>query len=95
MSEPFKLLEEEYVILVSLQRRWNELTKKYGELHYQKKGIEAEVILTDQALDELDGERFEAVQRLQEKYGSGQVDLATGTFIPDSYVLPVKEEPSL
>lgn len=85
MSEPFKLPEDEYTLLVSLQKKWNELTKRFGELHYQKKGIEAELILTDNALDELDAERFDVVKRLQEKYGIGQVNLATGTFIPDSY----------
>lgn len=84
MSEPFKLEDEEYTLLISLQNRWNELTKRYGELHYQKKGIDAELLLTDDALDQLDGERFEVVKRLQEKYGVGQVNLSTGTFIPDN-----------
>jgi len=84
MAEPKKLTEEEYTLLISLQNRWNELTKRFGELHYQKKGIEAELTLTDEALDDLDNERFEAVKRLQDTYGVGQVNLATGEFIPDA-----------
>lgn len=84
MADVKKLTDEEYSLLVGLQNRWNELTKKFGELHYQKKGIDAEITLTDQSLDELDSERFEVVKRLQDTYGVGQVNLATGEFIPDA-----------
>lgn len=91
MTEPFKLPTEEHEVLVNLQIRWNELTKRYGELHYQRKGVDAELILTDAALDELDNERFEMVNKLQEKYGVGQVNLATGTFIPDVYEMQSQE----
>jgi DNA transposition AAA+ family ATPase len=84
MADAKKLTEEEYTLLISLQNRWNELTKRFGELHYQKKGIDAEITLTDQALDDLDSERFEVVKRLQDTYGVGQVNLATGEFIPDA-----------
>jgi len=84
MAEVVKLPEEEYSLLISLQTRWNELTKRYGELHYQKKTTEAELQMTDVSLDELDSERFELVKRLQDKYGVGQVNLTTGEFIPDA-----------
>jgi len=84
MAEVVKLPEEEYSLLISLQTRWNDLTKRYGELHYQKKTVEAELQMTDTSLDELDSERFELVKRLQDKYGVGQVNLATGEFIPDA-----------
>jgi hypothetical protein len=84
MSEPVKLTDEETSILISLQSKWNELTKKFGELHYQKKSVDAELTLVDQALDDLDSERFEVVKRLQEKYGVGQVNLTTGEFLPDA-----------
>jgi len=84
MADVVKLPEEEYSLLISLQTRWNELTKRYGELHYQKKTVDAELQMTDTSLDELDSERFELVKRLQDKYGVGQVNLATGEFIPDA-----------
>lgn len=84
MADVIKLLQEEHSLLISLQTKWNELTKQYGELHYQKKGIEAELIITDEALDQLDNERFDVVKRLNEKYGVGQVNLSTGEFIPDA-----------
>ena len=82
MTSPFKLPEDEYVQLASLQNRWNELTKRYGELHYQQKSITKEIALIDDALTELDTERFTVVTQMQEKYGVGQVNLVTGEFTP-------------
>lgn len=84
MADNIKLSEEEFNVLVSLQARWNQLTKQFGELHYQKKAIDTEITNTDKLLEALDTERFDAVKRLQTTYGSGQVNLATGEFIPDA-----------
>ena len=84
MAEALKLPDDEFNVLAGLQIRFNELTKRYGELHYQKKGIEAELIIVDEMLDQLDSDRFEIVKKLQEKYGSGQVNLSTQEFIPDA-----------
>ena len=84
MAEPIKLPDEELQLLVSLQAKWNELTKKFGELHFQRKGLEAELQITDEELDLLDQERVDVVKRLQDKYGQGVVNLATGEFIPDA-----------
>jgi DNA transposition AAA+ family ATPase len=83
MAEPINLPEEELQLLVSLQSKWNELTKRFGELHFQRKGLEAELQITDEELDLLDQERVDVVKRLQDKYGQGVVNLATGEFIPD------------
>lgn len=83
MTSPIKLDPEELKPFEELQARWEVLTKQYGELHYQKKGIEAELLLTDAQLDQLDEDRFAVVQRLQQKYGDGQIMLSTGEFWPD------------
>ena len=77
-----KLTDEEREELVQLQASWNELTKKYGELHYQKKLVDSDLVTVDSALDNLDTQRTDAVKRLQDKYGIGQVNLATGDFTP-------------
>jgi DNA transposition AAA+ family ATPase len=84
MVEPIKLPEEELHLLVALQSRWSDLTKKFGELHFQRKGLEAELQITDEELDLLDQERVDTVKRLQDKYGQGVVNLVTGEFIPDA-----------
>jgi CDP-diacylglycerol pyrophosphatase len=77
-----KLTDEEREELVQLQAQWNGLTKKYGELHYQKKLVDADLLTVDSALEDLDAQRTDAVNRLQTKYGIGQVNLQTGDFIP-------------
>lgn len=84
MADPIKLPNEEIELLVSLQNRWNQLTKRFGELHFQSKGIQAELQVTDDELNKLDEERVAAVNRLQTQYGEGVVNLATGEFIPDA-----------
>ena len=84
MSESIKLLEEELQLLVSLQSKWTDLTQRFGELHFQRKGLEAELQVTDEELDLLDQERVDIVKRLQDKYGHGVINLATGEFIPDA-----------
>ena len=77
----FKLPDDEFQQLMDLQSRWSELTKQYGELHYQKKVVESELSSIDVSLEQLDAERFDVITKLQEKYGAGQVNLTTQEFI--------------
>ena len=79
-----KLTDEEHAELVQLQASWNDLTKKYGELHYQKKLVDSDLVTIDAALDKLDTQRRDSVNRLQDKYGVGQVNLSTGEFTPNA-----------
>ena len=81
MTNPFKLPDDELTILVSLQNRWSELTRRYGELHYEMKVIDTNLV-------ELDKERFDVVTQMQEKYGVGEVNLLTGEFIPEPISTP-------
>lgn len=82
MTSVLKLTDEERNELIQLQTTWTELTKKYGELHYQKKLVNSDLITIDAALDDLDVQRTNAVKRLQDTYGVGQVNLSTGEFLP-------------
>jgi hypothetical protein len=84
MSEPFKLPTDEYTLLVGLQQKLTQLIKQLGELHYQKKSVEIALQKIDSSFVQLDSEAADAIKTLQDKYGSGQVNLADGTFIPDS-----------
>ena len=84
MSEHVKVTDEELNILSSIQNQWNQLIRQYGELQFQKHGIDAELKAAYESLDQLDIERFNQIKQLQERYGRGQVDLTTGEFIPDS-----------
>jgi CDP-diacylglycerol pyrophosphatase len=84
MSEPKKLDEQEVQELKEFSARWDLLTKRLGELHYQKKAVDAELMVTEEALDKLDQERYDALNKLQTKYGTGQLNLTAGTFTPDA-----------
>lgn len=82
MTEPIKLTQEENSELVNLQVKFNELVRQLGEIHYRKKALDADLLLTEGALEDLDSERFDVVKRLQDKYGVGHVNLITGEFLP-------------
>jgi hypothetical protein len=71
-------------VLQSLQQTWEVLTKRFGELHYEKKMVESEMQGIDKAFDELEAKRNEVVTRLQTQFATtGTVNLETGEFIPD------------
>lgn len=82
MIDSVKLTKEEHDLLISLQTRFNELTLRYGELHYQMRSVKAELIMIEAAFDELEKERFQSVTKLQNTYGVGSVNLTTGEFTP-------------
>jgi len=87
MSEnaPQKASPEDIAKLRALAENWEALTKRFGELHYQKKLVEIELKQVDAALDDLENERQAVVTTLQQQFGSaGAIDLTTGDFIPDT-----------
>jgi hypothetical protein len=70
--------------LRELQQTWELLTKRYGELHYEKKMVDAEMRRIDEGLDELEANRVDVVTRVQSTFGkSGTVNLQTGEFLAD------------
>ena len=83
MEKVIKLDNEDVQPLLELENRWTELVKRAGELHYQQRSLTAELAMTNAEFDQLDEDRFSVIQRLQEKYGQGQINLATGEFYPD------------
>ena len=83
-----KLQPEEHEKLLGLQQLWNDLTKRYGELHYQQKSIKTQLELIDGELDSLEEERFKVVDEMEKKYGIGQVNLSTGEFLSDAPTQP-------
>ena len=80
-----KASSEDIAALRTLSENWDVLTKRFGELHYQKKLVDNELKHVDSALDELEKERQSVVTSLQQQFGSaGTIDLTTGDFIPDT-----------
>jgi hypothetical protein len=69
--------------LYDINDKWNLLTKKFGELHFQKKLIDAELQLTDQELDGIEQERLSLVKHIEDEMGGpGEVNGTTGEFTP-------------
>jgi chaperonin cofactor prefoldin len=84
MSENQKITPEQLTALKTLQEQWNQYTKAYGELSYQKRLLEAELKNVEDAFDELDAKRLEISNQIQGAFGTtGHVDLTTGEFVPD------------
>lgn len=83
-EEPKKVSEEDLVALRNLQSTWEVLTKRFGELHYEKKMVEIEMTQIDNAFDELETQRSQIVGRLQDGLGKGTVNLQTGEFIEET-----------
>lgn len=76
---PPEKLEE----LKQLQTTFDQLTKHFGELHYQKKIILAEIEAADEAFEKLEAARQKVSQELQSLFGGpGTVNLDTGVFVP-------------
>jgi hypothetical protein len=83
-DEHTKVSPEDLKVLQSLQETWELLTKRFGELHYEKKMVDTEMAAIDKAFDDLESKRSEVVNRLQSTFGkTGTVNLQTGDFLPD------------
>jgi hypothetical protein len=84
MIEKKVVSQHQLTQLNELQNRWNSLTKYNGELRYQQRILEKEIIATDSELDKLDIERMKLNSQLESEFGAtGSVDLITGEFVAD------------
>ena len=81
MSENVTLTEEELKLLKNNNDEFNNLLSESGETAYQIRLLEHRTNLINARLDQLYNERLEAMQKLTEKYGEGEVDISTGIFI--------------
>lgn len=81
MSDVLKVTDEELALLKKLQSEWHRLTKTLGELHYEKRVVEEGLTAVNEDLDKLDVQRLDAIKAIETKYGEGNVDLTTGTFV--------------
>ena len=70
--------------LQDFQFRFRNLTGRYGELYFQQKLIGNEMQSLDAEMDQLENDRIEYMNKLQETYGVGTVDINSGEFTPTS-----------
>jgi len=96
-SDEIKFSEEELKELGDLQKSYQEKQAQLGQIAVQKILLGQQVEAIDNRQVELEGEYEEVqqterdlVQKLNEKYGPGQLDPETGVFTP---VPPQEEAP--
>ena len=96
-SNEIKFSEEELKELGELQQSYQEKQTLLGQLAVQKILIDQQLEAIDNRQAELEGEYADVqqterdlVQKLNEKYGPGQLDPQTGVFTP---VPPTEESP--
>ena len=97
VSDEIKFSEEELKELGDLQTSYQEKQAQLGQIAVQKILLGQQVEAIDNRQVELEGEYEEVqqterdlVQKLNEKYGPGQLDPETGVFTP---VPPQEEAP--
>ena len=96
-SDEIKFSEEELKELGELQQSYQEKQTLLGQLAVQKILIDQQLEAIDNRQAELEGEYTDVqqterdlVQKLNEKYGPGQLDPQTGVFTP---VPPAEQSP--
>ena len=93
ISEPeaLKFTDEELESLQNLQNSYQEKQVALGQLAVQKilanqqsEAIETRMVELEQEYMNVQQEERDIVQKLNEKYGPGQLDPQTGVFTPNS-----------
>jgi uncharacterized coiled-coil DUF342 family protein len=83
MSESTQLLQEEIDNLNKLQETQQAIITKFGQLEFQIQSLEVQKDQLIEVLGQLKEQEKQIGQELNEKYGNGTIDLASGTFIKE------------
>ena len=98
MSE-IKFTEEEIKTINQLSVKSNNITNRFGQLaiakinlEKQSESVEEEEFKLHEELEALKKEEAATLNKIQDKYGPGQLDPQTGVFTPSVEVQPETEE---
>ena len=75
------LTEEEVKQLTELQQEQNDLMFQLGTIEYQVNFFKKQKAIINGQIESFESKQMESAQKLEEKYGKGQVNLQTGEFI--------------
>ena len=93
MADTVKFTTEEMQEIQSLQTMYNQCTFNAGRLFIEKQGIEGKEGLIKKMYAEAKQTELDLLQKLNEKYGAGSINLETGEFTPTSELeKPVMEK---
>lgn len=79
-----KLTSEELEKLKKFQTQNNQITNSLGQIEIQKQILESQKIDILQQLSQFQEESSELSKELQEKYGTGNIDIETGEFTSEN-----------
>jgi hypothetical protein len=88
MADAIKFSEEELKQITDLQKSYNELVYRLGQVTLSSEGIKRQKEAIMKGLEESRAKEDGIAKSLNDKYGAGSLDLDSGTFTPTP---PTKE----
>tara|TARA_R110000787_G_scaffold242023_3_gene348164 strand:+ start:235 stop:504 length:270 start_codon:yes stop_codon:yes gene_type:complete len=80
--ESKKLTKKELESIVNIQTRTQEIQSTFGAIAIRELELSKSKQVQEAAFTELRAEETELAKKLEDKYGSGNIDLDQGIFIP-------------
>jgi|688.fasta_scaffold116850_2 hypothetical protein len=82
MAEIIKFTEDELSTLRSIQIEYQQIIYRLGQLEVEKKLLDKKSLELNTLYNEILSKETELVSQLNTKYGTGTLDLESGTFTP-------------
>lgn len=89
MGEEIRFTQEELSAIAELQRKYQDIVVRFGQLYVDKANVEERLIQnatafdnTKKELESLKNQEINLAETLKSKYGEGQLDFQTGVFTP-------------
>ena len=90
MAKEIKFTKEELESIQNLQQKTNQLTGNFGQLHIVRLNLEQQLEQTEderyrleEELKKLKTDETDLIKTINEKYGAGTLDPASGVFTPN------------
>ena len=92
MADTVKFTEEELTEIKQLQNLFQHATYAAGRYYIEREIIEKKKEMIDSYYENAKQQEQELIQKLNEKYGAGSINLETGEFTPTSVLENQVEE---
>ena len=82
MSDTVKFTEEELVEIKQLQTAFQQATFQAGRYYFEQETINRKKEVIDSYFENVKQQEAALIQKFNEKYGAGSINLETGEFTP-------------
>ncbi len=82
MAESIRLEQQELDYIAEVQQVSQNIVVEYGNIELSRKALDARMDRADEALETLRQNERDLIASLENKYGSGTLDLQQGIFTP-------------